>query len=133
MGMWRPALRLQRFLGGCSGAVFAVAIVVASASAQAVPALPPPAHLTSEQDHQRVMDLLHISALRRGPDGDPKSPNAANVDEAKVAKYALPDPLVLKNGQKVTTAAMWWHERRPEIVEDFDREIYGRVPRIRRK
>jgi hypothetical protein len=36
---------------------------------------------------------------------------------------------VLKNGQKVTTAEMWWHERRPEIVEDFDREIYGAFPR----
>jgi len=36
---------------------------------------------------------------------------------------------VLKNGQKVTTAQMWWEQRRPEIVEDFDREIYGRVPR----
>jgi lysophospholipase L1-like esterase len=23
---------------------------------------------------------------------------------------------------------MWWEERRPEIVEDFDSEIYGRVP-----
>jgi hypothetical protein len=23
---------------------------------------------------------------------------------------------------------MWWKERRPEIIEDFDREIYGRVP-----
>ena len=29
---------------------------------------------------------------------------------------------------KVTTAAMWWQQRRPEIVEDFDREIYGRAP-----
>ena len=24
---------------------------------------------------------------------------------------------------------MWWNQRRAEIVEDFDREIYGRVPR----
>jgi hypothetical protein len=23
---------------------------------------------------------------------------------------------------------MWWNQRRPEIVEDFDREIYGRLP-----
>jgi hypothetical protein len=90
----------------------------------------PPAHLTSEQDHQRIIDLLHISSLRRGPDGDPKSPNAANVDESKVAPYSLPDPLVLKRGQKVTGAAMWWNERRPEIVEDFDREIYGRAPTV---
>jgi len=74
------------------------------------------------------MDLLHISLLRRGPDGDPKSPNAANFDESKVPAYSLPDPLTLKNGQKVTTAARWWEQRRPEIVEDFDREIYGRVP-----
>jgi hypothetical protein len=89
---------------------------------------PSPAHLTSEQDHQRIMDLLHISSLRRGPDGDPKSPNAANFDESKVPPHSLPDPLVLKNGKKVTTPEMWWQLRRPEIVEDFDREIYGRVP-----
>jgi len=42
--------------------------------------LPPPTHLTSEQDHQRLMDLLHISSLRRGADGDPKSRYAANYD-----------------------------------------------------
>ena len=87
-----------------------------------------PVHLTSEQDHQRILDLLHITSLRRGPDGDPKSPNAANVDEAKVTPYHLPDPLMLKNGKKVTTAKIWWEQRRPEIVEDFDREIYGRAP-----
>ena len=88
----------------------------------------PATHLTSEQDHQRTMDLLHISLLRRGPDGDPKSPNAANTDESKVPPYTLPDPLTLKNGQKVISAEMWWKQRRPEIVEDFDREIYGRMP-----
>jgi hypothetical protein len=90
--------------------------------------LPPPVQLTVEQDHQRLLDLLHITALRRGPDGDPRSPNAANVDESKVAPYSLPDPLVLKNGKKVKTAKMWWKQRRPEIVADFDREVYGRVP-----
>jgi hypothetical protein len=105
-----------------------ISLGVARAFFQAATAAAPPVHLTSEQDHQRVMGLLHISALRRGPDGDPKSPNAANIDEAKVPKYSLPDPLVLKNGQKVTTAAMWWQQRRAEIVEDFDREIYGRAP-----
>ena len=24
---------------------------------------------------------------------------------------------------------MWWKERRPEIVEDFEREVYGRIPK----
>jgi hypothetical protein len=92
--------------------------------------LPQPAHLSSEQDHQRLLDLLHISELRRGPDGDPKSPNHANFDESKVPSYALPDPLILNNGRKVTSAEMWWKERRPKIVELFDREIYGRVPAV---
>jgi hypothetical protein len=91
--------------------------------------LPAVVHLTAEQDHQRTMDLLHITSLRRGPDGDPKSPNAANVDESKVVPFTLPDPLALNNGHKVTSAEMWWDQRRPEIVEDFDREIYGRVPK----
>ena len=92
------------------------------------PEAAPPVHLTSEQDHQRLMDLLRISSLRRGPDGDPKSANAANVDESKVRPYTLPDPLRLKNGTRVKTADAWWKQRHPEIVEDFDREIYGRIP-----
>lgn len=78
-----------------------------------------------------MMDLLHIpsTSLRRGADGDPKSANAANYDEAKAGPIStLPDPLLLKGGKKVTSAKMWWEKRRPEIVEDFDREIYGRVP-----
>ena len=83
-----------------------------------------PTPLTAEQDHQRMMDLLHITSLRRGADGDPKSPNAANYDESKAnSDLKLPDPLLLKNGKKVTTAKMWWKKRRPEIVEEFDREI----------
>ena len=91
-----------------------------------------PVELTAEQDHQRLMELLHITSLRQGADGrNPQAPNAANYDEAKANPYkALPDPLVLKNGQKVTTAKTWWEKRRPEIVEDFDREVYGRVPRV---
>ena len=57
------------------------------------------------------------------------APNAANYDESKVKPFTLPDPLVCKDGTKVTTPEQWWNKRRPEIVEDFDREVYGRVPR----
>jgi hypothetical protein len=50
-------------------------------------------------------------------------------DESKANPYPrLPDPLVLANGKRVTTAKVWWTKRRPQIVELFDREIYGRVP-----
>jgi hypothetical protein len=92
--------------------------------------LPPPVQLTAKEDHQRMMDLLKIGSLRKGPSGNPKAADAANFDESKANPYPnLPDPLVMKNGQKVTTAEMWRKQRRPEIVEDFDREIYGRVPK----
>ncbi len=76
------------------------------------------------------MDLLHITSIRRGADGDPKSQNAANYDESKADSHrSCRIRWVLKNGEKVNTAEIWWTQRRPEIVEDFDREIYGRVPR----
>jgi hypothetical protein len=91
----------------------------------------PPVQLTPEQDHRRTMDLLQISSLRQGADGnDPQAPNAVNYDEAKAnPNPKLPDPLVLRNGKRVTMPKTWWSERRPEIVQDFDREIYGRAPR----
>jgi hypothetical protein len=77
----------------------------------------------SEKDHQRMMDLLGIKALRPGEEKD------ANWDESKANQYPnLPDPLVEKNGKRVTTAAEWWKVRRPEIVEDYDREVLGRTP-----
>jgi hypothetical protein len=83
----------------------------------------------SEKDHQRLMDLLGIKALRPAVANDPKSPQSANFDDSKADRYpGLPDPLVLKNGQRVTSAKVWWTMRSPEIVEDFDREIYGRTP-----
>ena len=111
-----------------SAAALAFPLVLATVcQAQNAPS-PAPTEMTAEQDHQKMMDLLNIKSLRRGADGDPKSANAANADESKVGTYTLPDPLVTKNGKKVTTPAQWANTRRPEIVEDFDREVYGRVP-----
>src|SRR5438445_4468266 len=115
-----------------------MALAVAPLAIGADPATPPVASTlplavekTAQQDHQRIMELLHITSLLQGADGrNPQAPNAANYDESKADPYPnLPDPLLLKNGQKVTTARTWWRRRRPEIVEDFDREIYGRVPK----
>jgi len=90
----------------------------------------PPMRMTKDEDHKRTMDQLHITELRRGKAGrDTKDPNFANYDESKANPFPnLPDPLALKNGKKVTTAGRLWSKRRPEIAEDFDREVYGRVP-----
>ena len=78
-----------------------------------------------------MLDLLGIKTLRQGANGSDKSaPNYANYDEAKANPFpALPDPLVLASGKHVTDAKTWWNKRRPEIIELFDREIYGRVPK----
>ncbi|MBO0723720.1 MAG: acetylxylan esterase, partial [Blastocatellia bacterium] len=85
----------------------------------------------TRKDHQQMLGQLNITSLRPGANpNDPKAPNAVNYDEDKANPYpSLPDPLVLKNGKKVTSAKVWWKERRPEIIEDFDREVYGRVPK----
>jgi hypothetical protein len=92
--------------------------------------LPAPMNWSAEQDHRNMMQQLGLKMLRSGAEGmNPKAPNYQNTDEAKANPYPnLPDPLTLKNGEKVTTPEMWWQQRRPEIVEDFDREVYGRVP-----
>src|SRR5262245_25453984 len=82
------------------------------------------------EDHQNMMAQLGIQKLRPGPSGNESDPNHANYDEATANPYPnLPDVLTLKNGKKVTTPKMWKEQRRPEILEDFDREVLGRVPR----
>jgi len=85
---------------------------------------------TAAEDHQNMMDQLGIKALRLGPSGNESAPNHANYDEATANPFPnLPDPLTLNNGKKVTSPEMWWRQRRPEIVEDFEREVIGRVPK----
>ncbi len=89
-----------------------------------------PIKLTAEQDHKRLMKQLGIDSLRPGPSGNPKAPNAANVDESKATTYSsLPDLLTFKNGKKVTSAKQWL-KRKKEILEDFEREVYGRTPTV---
>src|SRR4029079_19328304 len=81
--------------------------------------------LRSQQDHDRQMRLLKISGFPPGPDAY----QAATYDEAAATPYpALPYPLIMNDGTKVTTAAQWT-KRRAEIKELFDREVYGRVPK----
>jgi hypothetical protein len=58
---------------------------------------PPVVHLTVDHDHQRLMDMLGMKTIRRGRDGSPDSPYAANYDESKANPYpVLPDPLILR-------------------------------------
>jgi hypothetical protein len=86
---------------------------------------PAPVQMTREEDHARTMKLLGLTEMPRGA----ASASAETYDESKANPYPkLPEPLVLKNGKKVTTAAAW-RTRRAEILEDFEREVYGRRPK----
>ena len=85
---------------------------------------------TTAEDHQNMMAQLGIRKLRPGPSGNESAPNHANYEEATANPFPnLPDALTLTNGKKVTTPEVWRNQRRPEIVEDFEREVLGRVPR----
>jgi hypothetical protein len=85
---------------------------------------------TQEQDQKNMMDQLGIKTLRPGANGNESAPDHSNYDESKANPWPdYPDALTLKSGQKVTTAETWWKVRRPEIVADFDSEMYGRVPK----
>jgi hypothetical protein len=91
---------------------------------------PKPVMFTVQEDHRDMLKQLGITRLRPGPSGNESAPNAANYDEAKANPYSkLPEALALNNGDAVTTAEQWWKQRRPEIVEEFEREVYGRIPK----
>ena len=88
-----------------------------------------PVTFTAQQDHQNMLDQLGIKTIREAFDADESSPRAANYDESKANPYpVLPEILKTNAGKKVTTAKQWWEVRRPEIVEGFESEVYGRVP-----
>jgi hypothetical protein len=51
-------------------------------------------------------------------------------DEADVPEYNLPDVLTHFNGRKVKTEKDWFKKQRPEILQKFTEEVYGKVPGV---
>ena len=85
---------------------------------------------TTQQDHDNMKQQLGIKKLRPGPSGNESAPNHANYDESIANPCPqLPEVLTTNNGKKVTNADIWWKERRPELIEEFEREVYGRLPK----
>jgi hypothetical protein len=97
--------RQMTWVAGVAAFAFGALAVVAGGQA------PPPAQagagpvvLTNQQDRQRMMDMLKISGFPSGPGAY----LASTYDEALANPYPnLPDPLVMNNGTKVTSAAQW--------------------------
>jgi hypothetical protein len=57
-----------------------------------------------------------------------KERRVVNYYEEKVPSYTLPEVLVTMDGRKVSSARIWNEVRRPEILELFRTNVYGRVP-----
>ena len=53
---------------------------------------------------------------------------SSNYNPKAIPEFTLPDPLVMQDGTPVTTAEQWYRQRRPELVEIFTTEMYGRAP-----
>lgn len=92
---------------------------------------PPIKNFTTLDDHSDMMNQLGIIKLRSGASGNELAKNHANYDE-KLANPcpSLPEILVSKSGQKISTSDLWWNKRRPEIVKEIEHEMYGNVPDI---
>jgi lysophospholipase L1-like esterase len=120
----------QRRIAASAIPLLAGLLALLQAAAAQTGTAPQPVNWTVAEDHQNMMDQLGIKALRPGPSGNENAPDHANYDESKANPFPnLPDVLALKNGRKVSRPETWWKERRPEIIEDFEREVLGRVPR----
>jgi len=78
-------------------------------------------------DYQNMMDRLGIKSLRPGKSGSNQT--GPGFEEATANEWmpTMPDALVMKDGTKVATPQQW-NRRRAEILEDFEREVYGRIP-----
>jgi lysophospholipase L1-like esterase len=77
-------------------------------------------------DYQNMLDQLGIKKIRRGRDA--RVPDTSNEATANPYKETMPNLLTFQDGRKVMSADQW-PRRRAEILEDFEREVYGMIPR----
>ena len=132
----RPVYSIHTFpvwqgFGRFAAGMTLLLLLGARAGGQATqPALPPPS-----ADPNRPAGIKQsVTRPNSGSDAQGRAYERSSVgswtnyDESKADLYPLPDPLRLKNGQAVKDAQTWWKQRRPEILNDFLTEMYGRVP-----
>lgn len=62
-----------------------------------------------------------------------KDKSGFNYYEDKVPSYTLPDLLISAKGEKITSMELWNNVRRPELLELFRENIFGRVPATKYK
>jgi hypothetical protein len=76
-------------------------------------------------DYQDMLTQLGIKKTRRGRDARVK--DTSSEATANPYKSTMPELMTFKNGTRVKSRDQW-PKRRAEIVEDFEYEVYGRIP-----
>src|SRR3954468_12009106 len=87
--------------------------------------------VAQQQDQQKKIDpktLPKTDANKNPIRYAKKTGHISNYDESKVKPYTLPELLKMTNGEPVKDAEMWFKKRRPEILDLFATEIFGRIP-----
>jgi hypothetical protein len=51
-----------------------------------------------------------------------------NYDESKIPSFEVPDPLTTFKGKKIRNVKQWEKVRRPELLDFFTDQVYGKVP-----
>jgi hypothetical protein len=74
--------------------------------------------------------LLLLNLLFLSMNVSDAQPAGFLYDESKVAEYTLPDPLIALDGSRIKTSDEWESVRRPEIMELFERHMYGKRPEL---
>ncbi|MEO7192372.1 MAG: acetylxylan esterase [Vicinamibacterales bacterium] len=120
---------ITRSVIGVAGVLMVrMAVVPAVQTQNAAPAASGPVQLSRDEDFARTRGLLGIDTP---PPAGAVSSSPDTFNESVANPFpTLPDPLKMNNGQRVTSAAMWRDQRRPELIEVFEREIYGRTPKV---
>lgn len=120
----------RSLMGQCMSILLGALAVAAPVALARDEAPPAPVTFTTDQDHQNMMEQLGIEVLRPGASGDENDPAHANYDELLANPYPqLPDPLRLENGEKVTSASIWWQRRRRQIAAALEENVYGHIPK----
>ncbi len=116
-------MKTSRPLRSIAAASLLAGLLMASATPAHAAAAAPGGY----DDHQNMMDQLGITKLRPGKSGSNQNGPGFDLETANPWKDSMPELLKMKNGTMVTSASQW-PARRAEILEDFEREVYGRIP-----
>jgi lysophospholipase L1-like esterase len=125
------AIRLARWVLGPLAAPLLAVVLLASGpasgqDAKAGKGKQPDFIPANYDDYQNMLDQLGIKKMRKGRDARAK--DTSDEATANPYKQTMPDLMTFKDGTRVKTADQW-PKRRAEIVEDFEREVYGRIPK----